>query len=324
VPLPSSPRALLCHAVVSFLCRTCALLFLVEPVHEHSRAREVVRRCTCLTNAAGPFSAVPLSSFPCLVHAISSVSPPWPRRRCSACTRTQATEGPSPCFTYLGPCSTFHRAVTTNPYAPAHVCPSIHRPQVRTFLATLTMNTASPKSALRALVSVSSPCTHRRFCVAPVARPPTFPQMRTHTPEGSNPSALPVQPHTYPCVPSLSISACIRVILTGAAQEFASVSPISPRSAAAVNPNASAHVCSPKPSDARSNHLGRLDPHHLPALAWSPLSFLCAITVARRRSRVVAMVTPPPFRPTAVAWTPVCARDRHCHVQPRAHTRARA
>jgi hypothetical protein len=30
--------------------------------------------------------------------------------------------------------------------------------------------------------------------------------------------------------------------------------------------------CSPKPSDARSNHLGRLDPHHLPALAWSPPS----------------------------------------------------
>jgi hypothetical protein len=77
------------------------------------------------------------------------------------------------------------------------------------------------------------------------------------------------------------------------------VSPISQRSAAAANPNASAHFCSPKPSDARPNHLGRLDPYHLPALAWSPLSFLCAVTVARRRSRVVAMVTPPPFRPTA-------------------------
>jgi hypothetical protein len=97
------------------------------------------------------------------------------------------------------------------------------------------------------------------------------------------------------------------------------VSPISQRSAAAANPNASAHVCSPKPSDARSNHLGRLDPHHIPALAWSPLSFLCAVTVARRRSRVVAMVTPPPFRPTAVAWTPVCASVRPCPVQPRTH-----
>jgi hypothetical protein len=97
------------------------------------------------------------------------------------------------------------------------------------------------------------------------------------------------------------------------------VSPLSQRSAAAANPNASAHVCSPKPSDARSNHLGRLDPHHLPALAWSPLSFLCAVTEARRRSLVVAMVTLPPFRPTAVAWTPVCASVRPCLVQPRTH-----
>jgi hypothetical protein len=87
------------------------------------------------------------------------------------------------------------------------------------------------------------------------------------------------------------------------------VSPISQRSAAAANPNASAHVCSPKPSDARSNHLGRLDPHHLPTLAWSPLYFLCAVTV----------VTPPPFRPTVVAWTPVCASVRPCLVQPRTH-----
>jgi hypothetical protein len=114
------------------------------------------------------------------------------------------------------------------------------------------------------------------------------------------------------------------VILTDAAQEFASVSPISPRSTATANPNASAHVCSPKPSDARSNHLGRPDPHHLPALAWSPLSFLCAVTVAHRRSRVVAMVTPPPYRPTDLALTPVCTLVRPCLVQPRAHARARA
>jgi hypothetical protein len=139
---------------------------------------------------------------------------------------------------------------------------------------------------------VSSPCTRRRFCVAPVATLPTFAQMQTRTPEESNPSALPVQPHTYPCAHSRSISARIHVIPTSTAQEFVSMSPISQRSAAAANPNASAHVCSPKPSDARSNHLGRLDPYHLPALAWSPLSFLCAITVTRRRSRVVAMVTP--------------------------------
>jgi hypothetical protein len=141
----------------------------------------------------------------------------------------------------------------------------------------------------------------------------------THTPEGPNPSALPVQPHTYPCAHSRSISACIRVVPTGTAQEFVSVSPISQRSAAAANPNASAHVVPPKPSDARSNHLGSLDPHHFPALAWSPLSFLCAVTVVRRHSRVVAMVTPPPFRPTAVAWTSVCASVRPCLVQPRTH-----
>jgi hypothetical protein len=78
---------------------------------------------------------------------------------------------------------------------------------------------------------VSSPCTRRRYCVAPVARPPTtFAQMRTHTPERSKPSALPGQPHTYPCAHSRSISARIRVIPTGTAQEFVSVSPISPRS----------------------------------------------------------------------------------------------
>jgi hypothetical protein len=81
--------------------RAEALFFLVEPVHAHSRAREVVRRRMCLTNTAGPFLTVPLYLFPCLVHAVSSVSPPWPRRRCSACTRTHTTEVPSPCFTYL-------------------------------------------------------------------------------------------------------------------------------------------------------------------------------------------------------------------------------
>jgi hypothetical protein len=108
--------------------------------------------------------------------------------------------------------------------------------------ATSTLNTASPKFAHRALVSVSSSCTCHRFCVAPVATPPTFAQMQTRTLEESNPSALPVQPHTYPCVHSLSISARIRVIPTGTAQDFVSVSPISQRSAASANPNASAHV----------------------------------------------------------------------------------
>jgi hypothetical protein len=87
-------------------------------------------------------------------------------------------------------------------------CPSSHRPQVRTFSATSTLNTASPKSARCALVSVSSPCTRCQFRVAPVARPPTFAQMRTHTPEGSNPSALPVQPHTHVTVRTLTFGFC--------------------------------------------------------------------------------------------------------------------
>jgi hypothetical protein len=139
-------------------------------------------------------------------------------------------------------------------------------------------------------------------------------------PKGRTPLfSLTNRAHTYPCAHSRLIFARIRVIPTGTAPESVSVSPISQRSAAAANPNASAHVCSPKPSDARSTQLGRLDPHHLPALAWSPLSFLCAVTVVRRRSRVVSMVTPPPFRPTAVAWTPVCASVRPCLVQPRTH-----
>jgi hypothetical protein len=263
--------------------------------------------------------AVPLSLFPCLVHAINFVSPPWPRHRCSARKRTQATEGPSPLLHLsvtvldIPPCR--HR----KPYAPAHVCPSSRRPQVRTFSATLTLNTASPKSAHRALVSVSSPCTRRRFRVAPVARPPTFAQMRTHTPEGSNPSALPVQPHTHVAVRTLTLGFCTCLCDPHRHRTRVCVGePISPRSTAAANPNSSAHVCSPKPSDARSNHLGRLDPHHLPALAWSPLSFLCAVTVARRRSCIVAMATPPSFRPTTVAQMPACARMcPHPHAQPR-------
>jgi hypothetical protein len=74
----------------------------------------------------------------------------------------------------------------------------------------------------------------------------------------------------------------------------------------------------------RSNHLGHLDPHHLPALAWSPFSFLCAVTVARRRSRVVTMATPPPYWLTAVAWTSACTHVLPFLVQPRTHARARA
>jgi hypothetical protein len=70
-------------------------------VRSDARAREDVRWCMSPTNTAGPFLAVPLSLFPCLVHAINFVSLPWPCRRRSARTQTHATEGPSPCFTYL-------------------------------------------------------------------------------------------------------------------------------------------------------------------------------------------------------------------------------
>jgi hypothetical protein len=78
-----------------------ALSFLAEPVQAHSRTREVVRRHMSPTNAAGPFLVVFPFSVPCLVHAINFVSLPWPCHRRSVRTRTHATEGPSPCFTYL-------------------------------------------------------------------------------------------------------------------------------------------------------------------------------------------------------------------------------
>jgi hypothetical protein len=66
---------------------------------------------------------------------------------------------------------------------------------ISNLLATLTLNTASPKSARRSLVSVSSPCTRRRFRVAPVAGPPTFAQMRTHTLQGVEPLCSPCPTH---------------------------------------------------------------------------------------------------------------------------------
>jgi hypothetical protein len=75
-----------------FLGRTCARAL---------TRTEFVRRRMCLTSAVGPFLVVPLFLFPCLVHAISFVSPPWLCRQRSACTRTHTTGGPSPCFTCL-------------------------------------------------------------------------------------------------------------------------------------------------------------------------------------------------------------------------------
>jgi hypothetical protein len=207
----------------------------------HAHARSFAGVCPQPTppGRSSPFS---LSPFPCLVHAINFVSLPWPSHRRSARTHTHATEGPSPLLhlsvTVLDVPLCRHREpqrtgarVSVEPSTP-----------ISNLLATLTLNTASPKFAHHALVSVSSLCTCRRFRVAPASRSPTFARMRTHTPEGSSPSALPVQPHRYPCAPSRSIFARIHVIPTGAAQEFASMSPISPRSGAAANPDASAHV----------------------------------------------------------------------------------
>jgi hypothetical protein len=73
-----------------------ALFFLAEPVHGHSRTREVVRRRMSPTNTAGLFLTVFRFSVPLPVHAINFVSLPWPSRRRSTRTHTHATEGPSP------------------------------------------------------------------------------------------------------------------------------------------------------------------------------------------------------------------------------------
>jgi hypothetical protein len=102
-------------------CRHCAIATAVPPTfcpHTPTPGRGPGlpgRTCACaLTHTRGRSPAyvpnqrrraVPrrfsLSLFPCLVHAINFVSLPWPCRRRSARTQTHATEGPSPCFTYL-------------------------------------------------------------------------------------------------------------------------------------------------------------------------------------------------------------------------------
>jgi hypothetical protein len=83
--------------------RVEALSFLAEPVHAHSRTREVDRRRMSPSNAAGPFLVVfPFSVLvPCLVHAINFVLLPWSCLWRLSRTHTHATEGPSPRFTYL-------------------------------------------------------------------------------------------------------------------------------------------------------------------------------------------------------------------------------
>jgi hypothetical protein len=66
----------------------------------HAHARSFAGICPQAT-PPGRSSSFSLSLFPCLVQAINFVSLPWPSRRRSARTHTHATEGPSPCFTYL-------------------------------------------------------------------------------------------------------------------------------------------------------------------------------------------------------------------------------
>jgi hypothetical protein len=173
----------------------------------HAHARSFAGVCPQPT-PPGCSSSFSLSLFPCLVHAIIFVSLPWPCHQRSARTRTHATEGPSPLLhlpvTVLDvpPC---HRREPQRTGARVSVEPST---PISNLSTTLTLSPASPKSARCALVSVSSPCMRRRFRVAPVARPPTFAQVRTYTPEGSNPSALPDQPCTHVTVRTLTLGFC--------------------------------------------------------------------------------------------------------------------
>jgi hypothetical protein len=74
------------------------LLNLCTRTHAHVRLFTGVCPQPTPPGRSSPFS---LSLFPCPVHAINFVSLPWPCRRRSAHTRTHATEGPSPCCTYL-------------------------------------------------------------------------------------------------------------------------------------------------------------------------------------------------------------------------------
>jgi hypothetical protein len=113
--------------------RVEALFFVAEPMHAHSRTGEVVRRRMSPTDAAGLFLAiflfpVPLPSARRQFRVAAMAEPSAIGTHTNACNR-----GAEPRFTYLWPYSTFRRAVAANPNAPAHVCPSSHRTQGRTF-----------------------------------------------------------------------------------------------------------------------------------------------------------------------------------------------
>jgi hypothetical protein len=177
-------------------------------VRSDARTREVVRRRMSPSNTAGPFLVV----FP------FSVPLPSARRH----FRVAAMAVPSAFGTHMNTCNRgaeplLHLSVTVLDVPPrrrrepqhtgARVSVEPSTP-ISNLLATLTLSPASPKSARCALDSVSSPCMRRRFRVAPVARPPTFAQVRTYTPEGSNPSALPDQPRTHVTVRTLTLGFC--------------------------------------------------------------------------------------------------------------------
>jgi hypothetical protein len=124
--------------------RVEALSFLAEPVHAHSRTRDVVRRRMSPTNAAGPFLAVFLFSVP-----LPSARHPFCVAAMAAPSAfgTHTTEGPSPLL---------HLSVTVldvplcrrrepqRTGARVSVEPSTPSSNLS---ATSTLNTASPKSA---------------------------------------------------------------------------------------------------------------------------------------------------------------------------------
>jgi hypothetical protein len=349
VSLLSSPRALPCLAVESFLCSTCvaelrfaagthtaehapssqgpAFLWpgvvraqtLVEHMlsalcHRHGCAADILpahtntgsRPCSSWSNRARALTRTRGRS-PAYVpnqrrRAVPRRSPlfvPLPSARHQF--RVAAMAVPSAFGTHTnarnrGAEPLLHLSVTVLDLPPFR-----HREPLRTgarlsvepstpisnLLATLTLNTASPKSARRALVSVSSPCTCRRFRVAPVARPPTSAQMRTHTPEGSNPSALPVQPHTYPCAHSRSIPARIRVILTDATQEYCVGEPHLAPILAVVSPHSAAlHLV----SQLHNTHVARTTPL---CLSGEPLMLYSHAGTRTSRSAATPALCPP-------------------------------
>jgi hypothetical protein len=82
----------------------------------HAHARSFAGVCPQPT-PPGRSSSFSLSLFPCLVHAIIFVSPPWPCRRRSAHTQTLATEGRAPASPI---CDRARRSAVPSPRTPTH------------------------------------------------------------------------------------------------------------------------------------------------------------------------------------------------------------